>query len=552
MDRTPSCCSQPVAAAAAVYNYGVAGATIGGYASSYDGRPLSTSSSSAIGGVTTVVDDGQGCFCCDSDDDSVERARVAHAKRKCYKSCLRNAFVCALLVSYTFAGALIFLSIEGDVDAADAVDVDDGAGGSPVREAGLLPAQPQNLTAAWMAAAAAGEESRARTVETIWEITVNLNILYRENWTRLAAQELNRFQEDLIRRLTQQMEIQSAAVSYHAGVGGGFIVDHGGDSGDSTFEWNIATSFLYCLSILTTIGYGNITPKTAIGKMVTMVYALIGIPLMLVYLSSIGGLLAWCARGIFTKSLCCCLCSKCGYCCYDEKLMEEKERRMKLKRERKEYDMQMKSLPSHALEPYYVRPGDADDVFLRVSDRSTAAASAAASVSDSASAAAAELAADSASFVPLLLVGFAFMSAYIGCGAAVLYRLDAGGKSYLDCVFFCFMLLSTIGYGNSRSMDVTLTGTATVWFCSVYILSGMALTAMCFNIVHHGVSTKLKTLYRPATAQTSDSCGGGGVVVVNSVQQQQREDCGATGGSISDLTLSSRGAASSNAAAAKS
>ncbi|KAF0763357.1 Potassium channel subfamily K member 18 [Aphis craccivora] len=254
MDRTPSCCSQPVAAAAAVYNYGVAGATIGGYASSYDGRPLSTSSSTAIGGVKTVVDDGQGCFCCDSDDDSVERARVAHAKRKCYKSCLRNAFVCALLVSYTFAGALIFLSIEGDVDAVDAVDVDDGAGGSPVREAGLLPSQPQNLTAAWMAAAAAGEESRARTVETIWEITVNLNILYRENWTRLAAQELNRFQEDLIRRLTQQMEIQSAAVSYHAGVGGGFIVDHGGDSDDNTFEWNIATSFLYCLSILTTIG----------------------------------------------------------------------------------------------------------------------------------------------------------------------------------------------------------------------------------------------------------------------------------------------------------
>ncbi|XP_022171044.1 uncharacterized protein LOC111034234 [Myzus persicae] len=554
MDRTPSCCSQPVAAAAAVYNYGVAGAKIGGYASSYDSRPLSTSSSSAVG-VTTVVDDGQGCFCCDSDDDSVERARVAHAKRKCYKSCLRNAFVCALLVSYTFAGALIFLSIEGDVDA-DTVDGDDGGGGgggggSPVRLAGLMPAQQQNLTTALLAAAAAGEESRARTVETIWEITVNLNILYRENWTRLAAQELNRFQEDLIRRLTQQMEIESAAVSYPTG---GFIADHGIDSVDSTFEWNMATSFLYCLSILTTIGYGNITPKTAIGKMVTMVYALIGIPLMLVYLSSIGGLLAWCARGIFTRSLCCCLCSKCGYCCYDEKLMEEKERRMKLKRERKEYDMQMKTFSGHALEPYYVRPGDADDgVFLRVSDRTAAsAASAAAATSDSASMAAAELAAaaaDSASFVPLLLVGFAFMSMYIGCGAAILHRLDGGGKSYLDCVFFCFMLLSTIGYGNSRSMDVTLTGTATVWFCSVYILSGMALTAMCFNIVHHGVSTKLKTLYRPATAQTSDG-GGACCSGVIPAQQQQREDCGVggCGGSISDLTLSStRGTASNTA-----
>lgn len=253
MDRAPSsssssslsCCSQQPATA-----YGDYG-TAGGYPSSYNGRPTSSSVAavSAIG--VTVADDGQGCFCCDSDDDSVERARVAHAKRKCYKSCLKNAFVCALLVSYTFAGALIFLSIEGDADAAD----DGGGNGGPVRLAGLMPAQQQNLTAAWMAAAAAGEESRARTVETIWEITVNLNILYRENWTRLAAQELNRFQEDLIRRLTQQMEIESAAVSYQAGGPGGFVIDHGGETvQDGPFEWNMATSFLYCLSILTTIG----------------------------------------------------------------------------------------------------------------------------------------------------------------------------------------------------------------------------------------------------------------------------------------------------------
>lgn len=239
MDRTSTCCSQPAVA----YNYGTPGATavVGVCGGSYP------TASAAIVGVATVTDDGQGCFCCDSDDDSVERARVAHAKRKCYKSCLRNAFVCALLVSYTFAGALIFLSIEGDADAVDPDADDDG----PVRSAGLMPAQHQNLTAAWAAAAAAGEESRARTVETIWEITVNLNILYRENWTRLASQELNRFQEDLIRRMTQQMEIESAAVSYHTGHGGAVLADHE-DGG--AFEWNMATSFLYCLSILTTIG----------------------------------------------------------------------------------------------------------------------------------------------------------------------------------------------------------------------------------------------------------------------------------------------------------
>lgn len=193
--------------------------------------------------------------------------------------------------------------------------------------------------------------------------------------------------------------------------------------------------------------------------------------------------------------------------------MEEKERRMKLKRERREYDdVHMKSFAGHALEPYYVRPGDADDVFQRVSDRTAAiqaaaVAAGASSPSPSATgvaemAAAAAAAADSASFIPLLMIGFAFMAAYIGCGAAVLYRLEAGSRTYLDCVFFCFMLLSTIGYGNSpRPLDMALAGTATVWFCSVYILSGMALTAMCFNIVHHGVSTKLRTLHEPTGAR---------------------------------------------------
>lgn len=53
-----------------------------------------------------------------------------------------------------------------------------------------------------------------------------------------------------------------------------------------------------------------------------MGYASLGIPLTLVYLSSAGGLLSRCARGVFTRALCCCLCSNCGYCCYDERRMQ--------------------------------------------------------------------------------------------------------------------------------------------------------------------------------------------------------------------------------------
>lgn len=48
-------------------------------------------------------------------------------------------------------------------------------------------------------------------------------------------------------------------------------------------------------------GHGNIAPRTTLGRIVTMVYAILGIPLTLVYLSSTGGVLAKVARGVFSR-----------------------------------------------------------------------------------------------------------------------------------------------------------------------------------------------------------------------------------------------------------
>lgn len=39
-------------------------------------------------------------------------------------------------------------------------------------------------------------------------------------------------------------------------------------------------------------GYGNLTPRTAGGKFATVFYALIGIPLMLLYMANVGDILA--------------------------------------------------------------------------------------------------------------------------------------------------------------------------------------------------------------------------------------------------------------------
>lgn len=48
-------------------------------------------------------------------------------------------------------------------------------------------------------------------------------------------------------------------------------------------------------------GHGNMTPKTSEGKIVTIIYAIIGVPLMLMCLSSLGGLLAEALQCAYTR-----------------------------------------------------------------------------------------------------------------------------------------------------------------------------------------------------------------------------------------------------------
>ncbi|XP_078375764.1 two pore potassium channel protein sup-9-like [Oculina patagonica] len=55
-------------------------------------------------------------------------------------------------------------------------------------------------------------------------------------------------------------------------------------------DWSYEHATSFTVQLLTTIGYGNITPRTAAGQIVTIVYALFGIPwLTLLTLKSIGG-----------------------------------------------------------------------------------------------------------------------------------------------------------------------------------------------------------------------------------------------------------------------
>lgn len=78
--------------------------------------------------------------------------------------------------------------------------------------------------------------------------------------------------------------------------------------------------------------------------------------------------------------------------------------------------------------------------------------------------------------------------AYICSGAVLFHRLE--NWSLLEGSYFCFTSLGTIGFGDllpgQKAEDISLCA------CSAYILTGMALVAMCFSLVQDEVINLLR------------------------------------------------------------
>ncbi|CAK1541715.1 unnamed protein product [Leptosia nina] len=444
---------------------------------------------------------------CQDDSTSNSRKKTQASRQKvvccfCFKTTkyrrkqfivgsLTNSVVFSVLLAYTFLGSFIFLAIEGGVEVPsrprllpDKQKIYRDHSNDSKKEVDEYDYGNLTLSANFW-------DARSRAVENIWEITVSLNILYRENWTRLASAEILKFQNELLQRVTAEMASQYG-VSYKelalGEFGEGDVNNH-----YEEHDWNLALAFFYSLTVLTTIGYGNIAPRTMLGKGITILYALIGIPLTLVYLSSVGSLLSKMARSVFSRALCCCLCSNCGYCCYDERRMAEKERRMKLKRQQEEL---LNSQNSSKTEECYVLKTDSQKDSSN-SDRPTTSTAKDDVISwpDTDS----KLSMHGLSILAPVLLCLAAIFVYISLGAIVLFQLD--DMSLIDGFYFCFMALSTIGFGNiiPGTSYTTINGvryytinSTVLWFCSVYTLTGLALTAMCFGVIHDEIIYRIK------------------------------------------------------------
>ncbi|XP_013173158.1 PREDICTED: uncharacterized protein LOC106121876 [Papilio xuthus] len=130
---------------------------------------------------------------------------------------------------------------------------------------------------------------RSNTTQSIWHMTRTVPLLNQTNWTSDVVDMLKDFENAIL----LEMKVR--------GWDGNESTDH--------IQWTFTGALFYSIIVITTIGYGHIAPKTQTGKVVTIFYAILGIPLMLLCLSNIGDVMASSFRFLYWR-VCCYVCTR--------------------------------------------------------------------------------------------------------------------------------------------------------------------------------------------------------------------------------------------------
>ncbi|RWS24390.1 TWiK family of potassium channels protein 7-like protein [Leptotrombidium deliense] len=394
-----------------------------------------------------------------------------------FKNCCRKfvAFLfshvglCALVIAYMIMGAFIFHSVEFDEKTVP-----------------HLFQVKKNIT-----------EIR---LDKMWEITKRYNIFedLKQNFTQEIKIEIKEFEDDLLE-----------------------LIGSGYDGSKTKSKWTLPGAFLYSLTVITTIGYGAATPTTDNGRIATMFYAILGIPLMLLYLANIGGILAQSFRYAYGR-----LCK-----CKKKRKQNSNVSRTKTLRQMNQLQRQhtyspqqttshfdfisppiSHSVPSSPLSTiarqHHVsmfRPGsppiaesDAEDDRVmhhhhppRLERSLTEPNMLTNEMFDSSDNEEESKSGNEKIHVPITLSLFILIGYVIGGGLLI---ADLEGWNKFEGAYFCFITLSTIGFGDYVPGNILETSDKQEYLilCAVYILVGLALGAMCFNLMQEEVIRKFR------------------------------------------------------------
>ncbi|XP_012064289.1 PREDICTED: TWiK family of potassium channels protein 18 [Atta cephalotes] len=350
--------------------------------------------------------------------------RIADWIRTLIAFLFSNVGIVCLVVGYTIAGAFLFIYIEGTSLNVDLIEL------------------------------------RNSTAVSLWELTSKENVFSEKLWKEKVRNILENYQTTIVSTIKEHNCMKKT-------------------------KWTFAGAFLYSLTVITTIGYGNICPKTKQGKIATIIYAIIGMPLFLLYLSNIGDILARSFKWTYAR---CCLC-KCRRRPYDAASARASEilNDPAAKRDR------WQQIVSTYGEEVDTSSLNVEETLPRYDDNGEVNGSDGDDEDDDD---------ESDSYdpqhvtVPLTLC-LAIMVGYIWGGAFLFSTWESWDM--LDSSYFCFVSLSTIGFGDivpgekiysEHAFDLSFI------LCSMYLMLGMALIAMCFNLMQEEVIAKIRNLVR--------------------------------------------------------
>ncbi|CAF1147059.1 unnamed protein product [Didymodactylos carnosus] len=235
-----------------------------------------------------------------------------------------------------------------------------------------------------------------------------------------------------------------------------------GDDCSEVNKWTFPGALLFAITIITTIGYGNITPVTWEGQICCLCYATIGIPIFLLCVANISGVLGEMFRFLYSKVI----CRPCH-------AIKRKRHRMKMKNQQDLHPTHMTAgwtmdddynIDTSGSNKFQQQFDDDDYETNSGKDRVT---------------------------VPLTIT-MLIIAGYIWAGSVLFHKFEEW--TMIQSGYFCFITLATIGFGDfvpGQRKDDPNAG-AKLILGAIYVLFGMAILAMCFDLMQEEIVAKFR------------------------------------------------------------